>query len=77
MGRKTKGVKKLPSEKLNEKVIREFDETVSASEARIEDLAKKLVADGIAKDMTEAQGLVLANPANAKLKSEYEAKFKI
>ncbi len=71
-----KGVRKLPSEKLNAKTVMELDETISASEREIEIQAKKLVSEGIAKDIVQAQEMVLRNPANSKLSAEYVAKFR-
>ncbi len=68
-----KGVRKLPSEKLKGKI--ELDETVTVAEGKIEDLAQELVKNGTAKDIAEAQSMVLRNPAHSGIRTQYEKKF--
>lgn len=69
--KKKSAARKLPSEKIKQ----EFDNTVTSAEGKIESLAERLVADGVAKDLTEAQGMVLRDPANGELVKQYEKKF--
>ncbi len=52
----------------------EKDETTDVEE-KIHKLAETLVKDGKAKNIAEAQSIVLKDPANSALREEYEAKF--
>jgi len=71
----TKDLKaKRPAVK-NQKAGILFDTTISAAENRVEELAQKLVADGEATDLGEAQSMVLRDPGNHKLRTDYERKF--
>lgn len=54
---------------------KEAEDVVTDAESKIIKLAQKLVADKKAKTLTEAQSMVLADPANAELRKEYEGKF--
>ena len=53
----------------------ELDETIGTAEEKIEGLAETLVADGVAKDLAEAQSMVLRDPANLALRNKYEEKY--
>lgn len=51
------------------------ENTVTDAEGQIIKLAEKLVADKKAKNLAEAQSMVLSDPANAELVKKYQAKF--
>ncbi len=70
-----KNQKKAPA-KAKSKCDMLFDNTVSTAEDKIEGLAEKLVADGTAGSLGEAQEMVLKDPANSGLRQQYEGKFR-
>ena len=63
------------SGKPKEGEVEKSEKTVTEAEEKITQLAQKLVDEKKAKNIADAQDMVLSDPANAKLKEEYEAKF--
>lgn len=79
MGSKASKISKKPTAHVvRTKVVspsRLLDEKVGSGEGKIEQLAEKLVADGTAANIVEAQEMVLRDPAHADIRREYEGKF--
>lgn len=66
---------KKPAAKAESKAEMLFDETVTSAEDKIEGLAGDLVKSGVAKDLAQAQEMVLSDPQHSDLRRQYENKF--